>query len=181
MSALVKSQTLRRFSALAAAAVASAKTDIVQAMQVLKEALQPLGAMTGPIHLSIADMSELRQQLKAELRASVLLKHLARLSLTVLAHPLRQDVGKSLGHLTSWFGSVCNVCQIEGFGVLSCLLPVSPCLSYFVSCSLVSACADLERGPGRSLYGMPPAHWLRERMVFVEGRTSASWTPGSAL
>ncbi|KXZ41328.1 hypothetical protein GPECTOR_548g558 [Gonium pectorale] len=110
-----------------------------------------------------AEALELQQQLVAELRASGLLEHLARLLLTLLASSPPPALGMLVERLPSWFGSLCHVCHKHCSCVLSCLLPVSPCLSYFVSCSLVSACADLERGPGCSLYGMPPAHWLRRR------------------
>ncbi|KXZ45078.1 hypothetical protein GPECTOR_59g687 [Gonium pectorale] len=110
------------------------------------------------------EVEQLRELLETELPASGLLEHWAGLLLTVTeSHSMDAALSELRHSAHSAFADVLHRCQSCLPYALSSQLPSSPSLSLFLSCHIVSACADLGCGGGEGgTYGMPPAFRLPE-------------------
>ncbi|KXZ45072.1 hypothetical protein GPECTOR_59g681 [Gonium pectorale] len=174
LSAIVKSKTLNYFSAIAAGAAASdGRHD--EPSTALPELIEVLQAVCSPLYDTIkADkerhlaMEDYRALLEAELPASEILEHAARLLLKRLQ-------GGHIAQSIALCNMLHNACKMFAsfWAVALCQqLPTGPCLSFLLSCHIVSACADLGCGGGEGgLYGMPQAFRLPTGYAFRQADT----------
>ncbi|KXZ41519.1 hypothetical protein GPECTOR_417g273 [Gonium pectorale] len=173
--ALVQSRVCSRFAGqaakmcaaldLGAGAHARAKW-AGQALQQIKEHVvvvmgQTMSPITGSHNCTepeaSAALERLRKLLADEIICSGLLEHWARLLLLAASACPKSDASLQTRLEVGW-GGMCIICKLfyENCGDALCLLlPSSPCLSYFIACQTISACADLNEGG--ETYGMPPA------------------------
>ncbi|KXZ50173.1 CKS1 protein [Gonium pectorale] len=151
-SALVKSHTLRCYSAIAAEAAVAALEGVGgatrAALRLLHENIQLLRGILGVASKAgFEGVAELRQELEAEFVASGAVEHCVRLLLALTESPQSNAwLARMVQAVDDVFADLSDLCHIIFPGLLGRLLPTSRSLSFYLSCQLVTGCAELGRG-----------------------------------